>query len=129
MAGHSIRRVPPRRLLSAGLAVLVAIVAVVVVVALRDDGADGRVVTVRIPAGTKAAVAGGDDSAAVPRRIEGTVGDTLKIINDDRALHIVGGFPVAAGQTVEVPLRRAGTTEALCTAHPDEKMAIVVRPA
>lgn len=119
-----------RRLLATGLALLVvAVAAGAVVLALRDDAPRGKVVTVAIPAGTKARLDAGDRTAAIPRRIEGRVGDTLRIVNRDRALHVVGGFPVAAGQTIEVPLRSEGVTEGMCTAHPDEKVAIVVRPA
>lgn len=120
----------PRRLLAAGLVLAVAIAGCSVLVFLRsDDDRRGEVVAVTIPAGTKASIARGEPGAGVPRRIEGHVGDTLRIINRDRSLHVVGGFPVAAGQTLEVPLRTAGVTEGMCTAHPDEKVAIVVRPA
>lgn len=120
----------PRRLLAAGLALAVVIAGCTAFVVLRSDGAPrGEVVAVTIPAGTKERIARGEAGAEVPRRIEGRVGDTLKIVNRDRSLHVVGGFPVAAGQTLEVPLRTAGVTEAMCTAHPDEQMAIVVRPA
>lgn len=122
---------PHRRFLAAALAAVALIGAVAAVVALRggDGGGQGETITLEIPAGTKARLDRGDASAAIPRRIEGRVGDTLVIVNDDRALHVVGGFPVAAGQRIEVPLRREGVTEANCTAHPDEKMQIVVRPA
>lgn len=128
--GDSPRPGASRRLLAAGLAVLaVAAAAVLLAVALRDGEPDGAVVTIAIPAGTKARLDAGDRSAAIPRRIEGRVGDTLRIVNRDRALHVVGGFPVAAGQTLDVPLRSEGVTEGMCTAHPDEKVAIVVRGA
>lgn len=119
----------PRLLVEAGLALVVAaVVAAGLLLALDGEEADGRMVTIVVPAGTKERLDDGDRSAAIPRRIEGRVGDTLRIVNRDRALHVVGGFPVTAGQTIEVPLRNEGVTEAMCTAHPDEKVAIVVRP-
>lgn len=129
--GHTPRSArSPRRLLAAGLALLAALAVCAGFVFLRaDSDPPGRTVTVAIPAGTKARLDRGDRTAGVPRRVEGRVGDTLKIVNHDRALHVVGGFPVAAGQTISVPLRTVGVTEAMCTAHPNERMAIVVRPA
>lgn len=128
--GDHPRSVTSRRLLAAGLAVLVvAGAAALLAVALRGGGPEGAIVTITIPAGTKARLDAGDRTAAIPRRIEGRVGDTLRIVNRDRALHVVGGFPVAAGQTLDVPLRTAGVTEGMCTAHPDERVAIVVRGA
>lgn len=120
----------PRRMLAAGFGLAVVLGLCALVVALRGPAeAPGRDIDIVIPAGTKAAIDRGDTDAGVPSRIEGRVGDTLHIINRDRALHVVGGFPVSAGQTIDVPLRQAGVTQAMCTAHPGKRMEIVVRPA
>jgi hypothetical protein len=132
MPGRSDTPRRPRRLPAAGIAVLLAAVAaaaLVLVLVLRDDTSSGRVVEVTIPAGTKARLDRGDRTAGIPRRIEGRVGDTLRIVNRDRAPHTVAGFPVAAGQALELPLRSPGVTEGMCTAHPEDRVAIVVRPA
>lgn len=121
----------PRRLLAAGIAVLLAAVAAgaLVLMLSDDDAPSGTVVAVTIPAGTKDRLDRGDRAAGIPRRIEGRVGDTLRIANRDRVAHTVAGFPIAAGQTLELPLRSPGVTEGVCTAHPEDRVAIVVRPA
>lgn len=123
----------PRRLLAAGIAALLAAVAAVALVLLLVTGDGdvpaGEVVAVTIPAGTKDRLDRGDRAAGIPRRIEGRVGDTLRIVNRDRVAHTVAGFPIAAGQTLELPLRSPGVTEGMCTAHPEDRVAIVVRPA
>lgn len=80
-----------------------------------------------IPSGTAAQVERGKDPGVVPARIEGTVGDTLRIENRDRRLHTVGPFTVEAGQTAVLPLRRAGRYVGACTVHPGDEVAIVVK--
>jgi hypothetical protein len=89
-----------------------------------DDG--GRTISIVIPPGTAAQVERGRDPGVVPTRIQGTVGDTLRIENRDRRLHTVGPFNVEAGQTAVLPLRRAGRYVGACTVHPGDEVAIVV---
>jgi plastocyanin len=107
---------------------VVAIVAIVLSLLLGGgEQTQPRKIVITIPSGTAALVAQGHDPHVVPQRIRGTVGDTLEIVNNDRAAHTVGPFLVAAHQRIAFPLRRAGVFTGSCSLHPNDRIALIVR--
>jgi len=112
---------------------LVLLAAGAATLALRGGGDErpsraGRVITVVVPRGTAAQVAARRPVRAVPDRIVARVGDTLRLVNDDRASHTLGPFLVGPHETVTSELARTGTFKGYCSAHPGRDIAIVVRP-
>lgn len=107
-----------------------AIVAVATVLAACGSGAGGTGETIRfeIPAGAGDLVDAGRPVPGVPKRIEGSVGDTVEVLNRDSELQVVSGFPVNPGQTLRIPLNRAGTFEVECSAHESNSLKMVVGP-
>lgn len=100
------------------------------VLAACGSGSRGSGETIRfdIPAGASKLVDAGKDVPGVPQRIEGSVGDTIEVANHDSELQVVSGFPVSPGQTLTIPLNRAGTYEVDCSAHEDDSLTMVVSP-
>ena len=105
------------------LAVALALVAGVT----ACGGSDSREILIDIPAGTAAEIRKGEDPGVVPTRIEGSVGDELKIINRDSVSHTVGPFLVESGQTLTSPLEREGVFKGECSLHPSDRVALVIR--
>ena len=89
---------------------------------------DAAVIRLEIPAGAAELVDAGEDVPGVPQKIEGKLGDTLKIINNDSEVQVVSGFPVGPGQTMTIPLNRTGTYEVECSAHEDRSLTMTVTP-
>jgi plastocyanin len=106
---------------------LLAVALVLVAGAAACSGSDSREILIDIPSGTAAEIRKGDDPGVVPTRIEGSVGDELKIINRDSVSHTVGPFLVESGQTLSSPLEREGVFEGECSLHPSDRVALVVR--
>lgn len=96
--------------------------------ASTDQGAAGRTIRLDIPAGAGRLIDAGRDVPGVPEQIEGTVGDRFEIVNHDSETQVVSGFPVDAGQTLTIPLNRAGTYDVECSAHEDQSLTMVVSP-
>jgi len=89
---------------------------------------EGRNIRLVIPAGAAALVAEDRTVPGIPDRIRGQVGDTLVVVNRDDSTQFVAGFPVSAGQTLRIPLNRAGRWETECSVHEDESLEMVIRP-
>ena len=115
------------------LAVMVPIVvvgALMIGSALRsDDGRDGLRIDDAsgeqaydheyvIPAGTGERIDAGEAIEIVPAELVVTVGESIRIVNEDDRDHYVGVFFVAAGETLTQRFRSAGVLEDLCTVHP-----------
>jgi plastocyanin len=107
-----------------------ATVVVAAVLAAGGSASDDSGETIRfdIPAGASKLVDAGRDVPGVPQRIEGSVGDTVEVTNHDSELQVVSGFPVSPGQTLRIPLNRAGTYQVECSAHKDDSLTMVVEP-
>lgn len=115
-------------LAAGGLVVLAAGGAALVLDGPEQERRPGRLVSVVVPSGTAARIAAGRPVRAVPSRIVARAGDTLRLVNRDRASHTLGPFLVGPGETMTSHLARPGTYTGDCTAHPTQKFAIVVRP-
>lgn len=121
---------PPRARNRRKTAAATAIVVVAAVLAACGSGTGETGATIRfeIPAGAARLVDAGRPVPGVPTRLEGSVGDTIEVINRDSELQVVSGFPVNPGQTLRIPLNRAGTYEVECSAHDDNSLKMVVSP-
>ena len=110
---------------------LLALVAVAVV-ALAGCGGDeqvqGETLRLVIPAGATELTEAGRPVPGIPDRITGTVGDVLEVVNRDSSTQFVSGFPVSPGQTLTIPLNRAGRWETECSVHEDDSLEMVIRP-
>jgi len=71
-----------------------------------------------IPAGTAERIEGGESIEIVPAELIVTVGDTLRIVNDDTEDHVVGVFFVAAGETLTQRFNSPAVLEGECSVHP-----------
>lgn len=71
-----------------------------------------------IDAGTGDRIANGEPVEIVPGELVVTVGESIRIVNDDDQDHYVGVFFVAAGETLTQRFGSAGVLEDLCTVHP-----------
>ena len=112
----------------AAAATAIAVVAAVLAGCGSETGEVGETIGFEIPAGAGKLVDAGRPVPGVPRRIEGSVGDTVEVVNRDSELQVVSGFPVSPGQTLRIPLNRAGTYEVECSAHDDNSLRMVVSP-
>jgi hypothetical protein len=63
-----------------------------------------------------------------PSDIRLTLGlqDVLVLRNEDDHAQLVGGIPVAAGQSLSLPFHRAQTFQLACSAHPSGQLRISV---
>lgn len=71
-----------------------------------------------IPLGTAGRIAAGEQIEIVPAELVVTVGDALRIVNEDSTDHIVGVFFVAAGETLTQRFNSAAVLEGECSVHP-----------
>jgi hypothetical protein len=70
-----------------------------------------------IPAGTGDLISDGVDVDIVPRELVVSVGDSIRIVNEDDRGHTVGVFYVGAGETLTQRFDSAGVLEGLCDIH------------
>ena len=81
---------------------------------------------IEIPAIASKLVEQGRNVPGVPDRITGTVGDTLIIENGDSSTQFVAGYSISPGQTLKIPLNRAGNYETNCSAHRDKSLTMSI---
>ena len=105
---------------------------------LRDDGGSTGVQIERaenatefqyeyvIPAGTADRIADGDEVEIVPRELVVTVGEAIRIVNDDDEGHVVGVFFVCAGETLTQRFTAAGELSGECSVHPSGQFTLRV---
>jgi plastocyanin len=70
-----------------------------------------------IPAGTAARIDAGAEIDIVPRELTVHVGESIRIVNDDREGHVVGVFYVGAGETLTKRFTSPGELSGSCTVH------------
>jgi plastocyanin len=121
-----------RRLLPALLA---GIVATVLLGACGGDAspevaevADDRAIDYDylIPAGSAEAMAQGEEVEIIPAELTVTVGEVLRIVNEDDIGHTVGPFFVGPGETLLQEFTSPGTREGICTVHPSGSIVLTV---
>jgi len=79
-----------------------------------------------IPAGTASKIAIGQDPEIMPNAITANVGDTIRIVNEDRKSHTVGTFYVLAGTTLTYRFTTAGVFEGVCSTNADDTFVLTV---
>jgi hypothetical protein len=91
-----------------------------------SDTRQGETVRIEIPPNASKLVEQGRNVPGVPDRITGTVGDTLVIENRDSSTQFVAGYSISPGQTLKIPLKRAGNYETNCSAHEDRSLTMSI---
>lgn len=82
-----------------------------------------------IPMGAGDALAAGEPLRIVPGRFEATVGESVRIVNNDRQGHNVGPWYVGPNETLFQKFTSPGVYEGLCTVHPSGAMILEVTEA
>ena len=95
-------------------------------ISAADDGvvADHEFV---IPAGTGDRIDAGELVEIVPAELVVSVGDVLRIINEDDRGHAVGAFFVARGETLTQTFQSPGELSGDCSIHPSGSFTLTVR--
>lgn len=122
--------IPPRRLalsLAAGLLLGAGLSTASVLAAGDVFTRASEQVLVTIPAGTADRIARGEPGPAIPADLRFVAGDTFVLRNEDVAAHRIGGYVVAPGATLRVPLATADAGTFVCTFHPSGAIGLDVR--
>jgi hypothetical protein len=82
-----------------------------------------------IPAGTADRIRGGELVEIVPAELVVRVGESIRIVNDDTADHIVGVFFVGAGETLTQRFQSVGELVGDCSVHPSGSFTLRVLEA
>lgn len=115
-------------LLSRAVLALITVASATVILAGcgGTDAPQGEIVRINIPPNASKLVDQGRNVPGVPDRITGTVGDTLVIANRDSSTQFVAGYSISPGQTLRIPLKRAGDYETNCSAHQDKSLMMSI---
>ncbi len=112
------------KLLWTATAALLVVVALLVMVLLRG----GTEHLIEVPAGYGAELeADPMTEPLLPEVFTVSVGDTLRIVNDDEVVHQIGPYTVGPGDTIEQTFTSPGRIEGICTFHPEGEVAILIR--
>jgi len=127
------------RMVAIGGLTLVVVVAVVAVVAVRGDGDGVRLEVMPpegsvdydyvIPPGTQDRIRAGDDVEIMPDRLDVTVGETIRIRNDDSEGVVAGIFYVGAGEEVQMRFTTPGELIGDCDVSASGEFVINVESA
>ena len=79
-----------------------------------------------IPDGTAERITAGETVEILPAQLTVTVGEVIRIVNQDSAGHFVGIFYVGPGETVTQRFASPGTFSGLCTIHPSGQISLTV---
>ncbi|WP_154723546.1 cupredoxin domain-containing protein [Ilumatobacter coccineus] len=82
------------------------------------DTAESATYEYTIPVGAGVALDEGTPLSILPAELEVTVGETIKIVNEDDRGHNVGPWFVGAGETLRQAFTSEGEFEGSCTVHP-----------
>jgi len=115
----------------------VVVVLVLITAACSSDSRSGALVVADpsatefdfdylIPAGTGLRFDAGEVIEILPGELEVSVGQVLRIVNDDDRDHLVGPFFVGAGETLTQRFSTPGQAQGLCTVHPSGQFVLTV---
>ena len=93
---------------------------------VADPGATEFDYDYLIPAGTGERYDAGEFIEILPAELETSVGEILRIVNEDDRDHLVGPFYVGAGETLTQRFSTPGEFEGLCTVHPSGQFILTV---
>ena len=88
--------------------------------------ADSATYEYTIPVGAGAALDAGEPLTILPRELTTTVGQTIRIVNEDNRGHSVGPWFVGANETLRQEFTTPGSYEGLCTVHPSGEFVLQV---
>lgn len=91
-------------------------------------GADSATYEYTIPVGAGDALDAGEPLSILPRTLTATVGQTIRIVNEDTRGHSVGPWFVSARATLRQEFTTSGSYEGLCTVHPSGEFILEVLP-
>ncbi|HWP63818.1 MAG TPA: hypothetical protein VNO86_10135 [Candidatus Binatia bacterium] len=93
------------------------------------ESRDPEIVLVAIPAGTAERIARGETTSPIPANVSLRPGDTLVVRNDDVVGHAFGGYAIAPGTILSLPVGSADRGRFVCSFHPSGTLALdVVEP-
>jgi plastocyanin len=79
-----------------------------------------------IPLGTGAKFDAGEVVEILPAELQVTVGEVMRIVNEDDRSHLIGPFFVGAGETLTQRFSNPGEFIGACTVHPSGQFALIV---
>ncbi len=79
-----------------------------------------------IPKGTGERIDAGEPIEILPARIEATVGQSIRVRNDDDRGHSVGWMYVGPGEVVTQRFSSSGRFVGACSVHPSGQVELVV---
>lgn len=79
-----------------------------------------------VPFGTGNRMDSGEVVEIMPSDLRVTVGESIRIDNDDIRDYMIGPFFVMAGQTLAMRFTNPGTIEGVCEINPEGKFVITV---
>ncbi|MDO8484542.1 MAG: hypothetical protein Q7S35_06310, partial [Candidatus Limnocylindrales bacterium] len=85
-------------------------------------------VVVTIPSDTAQRIAAGAPAPVIPADLQLVEGDTLVLQNADAFAHRIGGYTLAPGATLRIPVEAADGGTFACTFHASGSIALDVRP-
>lgn len=88
--------------------------------------AGGATYEYTIPLGAGEALDAGEPLEVLPGELDTTVGETIRIVNDDDRGHNVGPWFVGANETLNQEFTSAGSFEGVCTVHPSGELILNV---
>ena len=97
--------------------------------ACGSDEPEPRTIEIVVPAGTGERLAAGEKVVVMPARLEFTVGDQIRIRNEDSVEQSVGPYVVQAGEELLLRYGKEGTYEGYCPLTEGERYEIVVTAA
>lgn len=82
-----------------------------------------------IPTGAGEALDDGEPLEILPAELNVTVGETIRIVNEDDRGHNVGPWFVGPNETLTQRFSSPGEFEGVCTVHPSGQLVLVVSEA
>ncbi len=82
-----------------------------------------------IPLGAGDALDAGEPLEILPAELNVTVGETIRIVNDDDRGHNIGPWFVGPEETLTQQFSSPGEFEGVCTVHPSGQLVLVVSEA
>mgnify|MGYP000141069963 CR=1 FL=1 len=82
-----------------------------------------------IPEGAGDALRAGTPLEILPAELVTTVGETIRIVNEDGTGHNVGPWFVPANTEINQSFTDPGTFEGVCTVHPSGELVLIVEEA
>ena len=79
-----------------------------------------------IPVGAGEALDAGTPLEILPALLEATVGETIRIVNEDDRGHLVGPFFVPAQTTLNQTFSSPGEFIGECTVHPSGEIRVII---